>query len=134
LTGKENDMGYRSDVTAVFYVSKVEHFPMLKLWLTENFPMDTFHDNVRWFERGMVFEENCTKWYSDYDEVKAFDRAVETYHELVDDFDNSQVEGQPTFCYEFVRVGESYDDIETNEYGHLCEGLIRVHRSITVEV
>ncbi len=34
-------MGYRSDVTAVFYVSKAEHLPVLKLWLSANFPMDT---------------------------------------------------------------------------------------------
>jgi hypothetical protein len=127
-------MGYRSDVTAVFYVSKVEHFPMLKLWLTENFPMDTFHDNVRWFDRGMVLEENFTKWYSDYDEVKAFDRAVETYHELVDDFDNSQVEGQPTFNYEFVRIGEEYEDVEVVREGIACEYLLEVSRGVIVEV
>lgn len=32
-------MGYRSDVTAVFYVSKEDHFSVLKLWLEENLDM-----------------------------------------------------------------------------------------------
>ncbi len=127
-------MGYRSDVTALFYVSKAEHYPLLKLWLSENFPMDMFHDNIRWFDRGMVFEESDTKWYSDYDEVKAFDKAAEAYHELVEDFDNSQVEGQPTFCYEFIRVGENYDDVETEYYGDGCEFMLGLNRTITVEV
>lgn len=127
-------MGYRSDVTAVFYVSKVEHFPMLKLWLTENFPMDTFHDNVRWFDRGMVFEEDDVKWYDDYDEVKAFTKAVEDYQELVEEFDNSQVEGQPMFCYEFIRVGENYDDVTDENLGYHCEYLLGVNRTITIRV
>jgi hypothetical protein len=127
-------MGYRSDVVAVFYVSKVEHFPILKLWLQENFPMDTFNDNIRWFDRGMVFKEDSVKWYPDYDEVKAFDRAVDAYEELVEEFDDSQVEGQPTFCYEFVRIGEELDDVEAIELGHCNEGLVNVNRSIMVEV
>jgi hypothetical protein len=127
-------MGYRSDVTAVFYVSKVEHFPMLKLWLTENFPMDTFHDNVRWFDRGMVFEEDDVKWYDDYDEVKAFTKAVEDYQELVEEFDNSPVEDQPMFCYEFIRVGENYDDVTDENLGYHCEYLLGVNRTITIRV
>ena len=110
-------MGYRSDVTAVFYVSKVEHFPMLKLWLTENFPVSTFHDYVRRFDRGMVFEEDGTKWYEDYDAVKAFNKAADNFKDLIQDFDNSPVDGQPMFCYEFIRVGENYDDIETEYQG-----------------
>ena len=62
-------MGYRSDVTAVFYVSKPEHLPVLKLWLSENFPMDLFDEHIRWFGRGMILEEQNIKWYQDYDEI-----------------------------------------------------------------
>jgi hypothetical protein len=127
-------MGYRSDVAAVFYVNKVEHFPILKLWLTENFPMDTFHDNVRWFDRGMVFKDDDVKWYDDYDDVKAFNKGVEDYKELIEDFDDSSVEGQPAFCYEFIRVGESYDDAETDHCGYHCEFILNLSRNITVEV
>jgi hypothetical protein len=127
-------MGYRSDVTAVFYVSKEEHFPMLKLWLTENFPMDMFHDNTRWFAKGMVLEEKGTKWYDAYDEVRAFDKAVKAYEELVKEFDDSEVEGQPKFCYEFVRIGEDLDDIDAIESGHFNEGLIGVDRTITIAI
>jgi hypothetical protein len=127
-------MGYRSDVAAVFYTHKVEHFPLLKLWLNENFPMDLFHENIRWFDRGMALEDSCVKWYCDYDEVIAFRKAVEKYQELVEDFDNSPVEGQPAFCYEFIRVGENYEDIETEHSGDHCTFLLSVNRTITMEL
>jgi hypothetical protein len=126
-------MGYRSDVTAMFYVSKVEHLPVLKLWISENFPMDTFHEYIRWFDRGMIFEEGDTKWYDDYDEVKAFNASVEKYfglmHMSAEDGDDP-----PKFCYEFVRIGESYEDIETDYHGDHCEYILGVSRSVTIDV
>ena len=127
-------MGYRSDVTAVFYVKEAKHFPVLKLWLDENFPMDTFHEYVRWFDRGMIFEEGDTKWYDDYDEVKAFNKATDNFKDLIEDFDNSPVEGQPMFLYEFVRVGENYDDVETDHCGSHCEFILNVSRSINIDL
>ncbi len=126
-------MGYRSDVTAVFYVSKAEHLPVLKLWLSENFPMDTFHEYIRWFGRGMIVEEQGTKWYSDYDEVKAFDSAVEKYCGLID-MGAEDGDDPPEFSYEFVRVGENYDDIETDYRGDHCEYLLGVDRSVTIDL
>ena len=33
-------MGYRSDVRAAFYTQYKENFPMLKLFMDENFPED----------------------------------------------------------------------------------------------
>ena len=127
-------MGYRSDVVAVFYVSNVEHLPLLKLWLSENFPMEMFSEHLRWFSRGMVLEEHGIKWYYDYDEVKAFNKAADNFKDLIQDFDNSPVEGQPMFCYEFIRVGENYDDIETDHCGDHCEFLLNVERNIIVDM
>ena len=125
-------MGYRSDVKAAFYVKDVKHFPMLKLWLTANFPMEQLGGSVRWFDRGMMFEEECVKWYEDYEDVKAFDEAVRKYLELVnvDEANNDT----PTFLYEFVRLGENYEDIVTEYEGYHCECILGVTRSITCEV
>lgn len=124
-------MGYRSGVTAVFYVSKVEHFPMLKLWLTENFPMDTFHDNVRWLDRGMVLECEDVKWYESYPDVQSYEKAADKFIDLC----NAEVsEGTPTFNYEFVRIGEDYDDVEVVREGIACEYLLEVSRGVMVEV
>lgn len=126
-------MGYRSDVMAVFYVKEAKHLPVLKLWLDENFPMNTFHNNIRWFDRGMVFEEDSVKWYDDYDEVKAFNEAVTKYLELVHN-DLGVEDDAPSFSYEFVRIGDSDDDVETEYSGEDCAWLLGVHRSITSEV
>lgn len=124
-------MGYRSDVAAVFYVSKVEHFPILKLWLSENFPMDTFHDNIRWFDRGMVFECPDVKWYDSFPDVKDFESAADKFIDLC----NAEVsEGTPTFDYEFIRVGEDYDDVDVTREGIDGEYLLEVSRSISMEV
>jgi hypothetical protein len=125
-------MGYRSDVVAAFYVKDVKHLPTLKLWLNENFPMDTFSNEIRWFDRGMLVEEHNTKWYDDYEEVKAFDAAVNKFLGLVHKNDVEQ--DAPKFSYEFVRIGESYDDVDTQYEGDACEWLLGVYRSITMEV
>lgn len=124
-------MGYRSDVAAVFYVNKVEHFPVLKLWLSENFPMDTFHDNIRWFDRGMVFECEDVKWYGSFPDVQAFDAAQGKFIDLC----NAEVsEGTPTFNYEFIRIGEDYDDVEVEREGIDYEYLLEVVRNISIDI
>ena len=125
-------MGYRSDVKAAFYVRDAKHFPVLKLWLDENFPMEQLGNCIRWFDRGMVFEEESVKWYEDFDDVKAFDAAVEKYLELVNVEEANN--DTPTFLYEFVRVGENYEDIVTDYEGFTCECMLRVDRRITCEV
>jgi hypothetical protein len=124
-------MGYRSDVAAAFYVSKEEHFPMVKLWLDENFPIKEFEENIRWFDRGMVFECSDVKWYDSYPDVKAFDTAADKFVELC----NAEVsEGTPTFNYEFVRIGENYEDVDVIREGIACEYLLEVSRGVIVEV
>ena len=123
-------MGYRSDVTAVFYVTDKKDFPVIKLWLQENFPVEMFKDSIRWFDRGMVFEEENVKWYPDYEDVKAFEESRENFVEMFcEEEGNSSVKG----AVEIMRVGENYEDIEVDEYG-AYEGLIACERSIRVDI
>lgn len=124
-------MGYRSDVAAAFYVKDVKHFSVLKLWLDENFPVDVFYNDIRWFERGMLVNCLNVKWYDSYSDVQAFDDAVEKYLALME-LDAS--DDPPVFSYEFVRVGENYEDIETTYEGVDCECLLGVTREITCVV
>ena len=126
-------MGYRSDVVAAFYVKDKKHLPVLKLWMQENFPMGDFDNALEWFDRGVIFKDYNTKWYDDYEDVKAFNTAVEKYNGLVH---MSAPEGDdpPMFSYEYVRIGESYDDVDTQYDGDACEFILGVHRQITVEV
>lgn len=125
-------MGYRSDVVAAFYVKDKKHLSVLKLWLSENFPMDEFENALEWFDRGVIFRDEQTKWYDDYDDVKAFNGAVGKFLDLV--YKRDAESDAPVFSFEFVRVGESYDDVEVQYEGDACEWLLGVDRKITVEV
>lgn len=124
-------MGYRSDVAAVFYVSEAKHFPMLKLWLDENFPIKEFDENIRWFTRGMIFECDDVKWYESYPDVQAFDAAQDKFIDLC----NAEVsEGTPTFNYEFIRIGENSEDVEVEREGIDYEYLLEVVRNISIDI
>ena len=124
-------MGYRSDVAAVFYVSEARHFPVLKLWLDENFPIKEFDENIRWFNRGMVFECDDVKWYESYPDVQAFDAAQGKFIDLC----NAEVsEGTPTFNYEFIRIGENIEDVEVEREGIDYEYLLEVVRNISIDI
>ena len=120
-------MGYRSDVAAAFYAVDVKDFPVIKLWLQENFPKE-FEESITWFDRGMVFHETEVKWYDDYEEVKAFEAAREKF---IDMFCKDEHEGAVSGAFEFMRVGEQYDDVETDYCGDY-DNLLELIRTITV--
>lgn len=122
-------MGYRSNVAAVFYAVKQEDFPLIKLWLQENFPMETFNDEVRWFSKGMVFECDNVKWYDDYDDVKAFGAAANKFIEVFCTDANDTPQG----AYEFMRIGEDYEDIAVEREGD-HDWLLECNRSIGTTV
>ena len=122
-------MGYRSDVTAVFSAVNKIDFPVIKLWLDENFPIEDFKQEIRWFDRGLVLELSGTKWYSDYADVIAFDEAVDDFVELFCEGKNGAVRG----AYEFIRIGEDTDDIEMINRGD-PDYFLGVSRSIECEV
>jgi len=122
-------MGYRSNVKAVFYVhaSAKEEWPALRLFIDENFPKD-LKDNLEVIcssrYSGYVFSMEDVKWYDSWDDVKAFNVFVDRYTELI--------EGEGAvlpWVYEFIRVGEDYEDIETTSAGNTGY-VIRVVRTI----
>lgn len=64
---------------------------------------------------------NNVKWYEESEDIKA----------VMDSLDDLENENIP---YRFTRVGEDYDDVETNEYDD--EGVlpfISVNRTISIE-
>ena len=120
-------MGYRSDIAAAFYAANKKDFPVIKLWLMENFPVDTFHDNIQWFDRGLIVQDSHTKWYDSYPEVAAFDEAAFKFRTMFCSDNENTARG----AYEFVRIGENYDDVET-EYSGDCDYMIDVVRTIQI--
>lgn len=121
-------MGYRSDVVALLYTNKPEHVPLLKLWLTANFPLKTFEKSIKWFDRGIILKEEHVKWYDDDKDVLAFNEAV---YKFVEEF--CKAKGAFDGAYEFMRIGESDDDIEHDSAGDY-DYLLSLERSINIDI
>lgn len=103
-------MGYRSEITVLFYAQGADEWPLLKLFFAENFPKDwvenleeVHHGN----KSGFVFRVSDYKWYDSYPEVQAFNEFEEKFKGLDKCAD---VDG--AWSYEFARIGEDYNDIE----------------------
>jgi hypothetical protein len=122
------NMGYRSDVVALLYTNKPEHVPLLKLWLTANFPLKTFEKSIKWFDRGIILKEEHVKWYDDDKDVLAFNEAV---YKFVEEF--CKAKGAFDGAYEFMRIGESDDDIEHDSAGDY-DYLLSLERSINIDI
>lgn len=119
-------MGYRSDIKAVFYTDDKEQWPALRLFVTENFPKD-FEGNLEIIGSstysGYVFSLEDVKWYDSYPDVQAYNKFVEQYTELVEG------ETELPWVYEFIRIGEDTEDIETASAGD-AGYVLQVKRSI----
>ena len=121
-----DDMGYRSDVHALFYTTTKEDLPVLKLYMDENFPKDEWlglkeisGDRIYGYE--LVLEH--VKWYESYDGVKAFDEFKRKYGALIDEQERGK-----KWKFEFVRIGEEIDDVEREQ--HDSSYVLNVCRSI----
>jgi hypothetical protein len=126
-------MGYRSDVMCIMYardvkdVDKVDEAGMafIKAWLNSRlaeedknlFEFD--HDDM------VVFSVEQWKWYDSYSDIQRLDKLFADFMELCD-------ESNGNYYLEFMRVGESYDDVETR-YSQPCHGLLSLHRSIYID-
>tara|TARA_R110002072_G_scaffold176640_3_gene332501 strand:+ start:1394 stop:1777 length:384 start_codon:yes stop_codon:yes gene_type:complete len=105
-------MGYRSDVTIVMYPKRKEDFAALKLYVDETFPdkFEVHEDNNRIGGfRYLLLEIDSIKWYEGYEEVDVYTRAFSTWDTMFRD--EAEPDDEPLFHYEFVRLGEDYEDI-----------------------
>ena len=127
-------MGYRSDITAVFYTLH-EHSPnktpeenekavlrniaMLDMYMRENFP-EAFKeesadgDGLRRLEHGgrviWEFIASNVKWYDSYADVQAFEAF---WNKFIDIADTAEDGDDPVaWACEFTRIGENMEDIE----------------------
>jgi hypothetical protein len=123
-------MGYRSEITAVFYTNEKDEWPLLKLFVDENFPkdfenclqMECEEPRRRW---GFVFRVDDYKWYESYPEVQAFE-------EFEDRFKGTQKCEDGTWACEFVRIGEEMNDIE-DRASFNADYVLRVERRIEID-
>ena len=122
-------MGYRSDVMALVYPAGGEHnllnYDKLKLLMNTTFK-DVFEawggDYFTWEDhhRVLKFYAPSVKWYESYPEVDRFAKFLAEVHAL-------------EYEYEFIRVGEEDDDLETDSTGD-AENYMYVERTIQVNL
>ena len=103
-------MGYRSDVTIVMY-PKFGHrdkFAALKLYVDENLP-DQFEVVGEGYDRYLHCYIEGVKWYDSYEEVDAYNKAFSKWEGMFRDEEEPEA---PLFHFEFMRVGEEYEDVQ----------------------
>ncbi len=127
-------MGYRSDVTIVMYPKRKEDFALLKLYADETFP-DKFEvhgdDNRIEGFRYLMLEFDSIKWYEGYEGVDVYTRAFSEWDTMFED--EYEPESGSIFHYEFVRIGEDYEDIvkDCSEY---CDHILGVDRNAYISI
>jgi hypothetical protein len=121
-------MGYRSEITAVFYARGADEWPLIKLFFAENFPKDWVEnlEEVHHGNRsGFVFGVSDYKWYDSYPEVQAFNEFEEKFKDLEKCADG-------TWSCEFARIGEDYNDIENTSSDH-ADYVLSVIRRVEID-
>ena len=120
-------MGYRSEVTAIFYCHNQDDYPSMKLFVEENIG-GTFKEDITEEESNerkyIKFYLEDVKWYDSYTDVIEFNEFIKAFVELADD-DESKL----TWAYEFVRFGEELNDIEVTESDG-ANNVMRIHRYV----
>ncbi len=120
-------MGYRSDVQALIYPQSGDQnlleYDKLKLLFGTTF-VDVFtawgEDYFSWDDKHRVlkFSANSVKWYDSFPEVAKLVSFLADVQEL-------------GYEFEFIRIGEEDDDIETDSTGD-ANGYMYVSRTIEV--
>lgn len=120
-------MGYRSELTAIFYCHNQDDYPSMKLFVEENIG-GTFKEDITEEESNerkyIKFYLEDVKWYDSYTDVIEFNEFIKAFVELADD-DESKL----TWAYEFVRFGEELNDIEVTESDG-ANNVMSIHRYV----
>jgi hypothetical protein len=105
-------MGYRSDVSVVFYTRRPEETPFasIKFWFDENYPkkaaIEGWGATVETGDDFILVTYQDVKWYQDWEHVKAVRASLDSFVEC---FDANDVDRA---AFEMVRIGEETNDIQ----------------------
>ena len=131
-------MGYRSDVTIIMYPS-ADHrdkFAALKLYVDETLP-DEFEVIGEGDRRYLHCYIDGVKWYDSYEEVSAYTKAFNEWDEMFADPDDPSAkkgwQADTIFQYEFLRIGEDYEDVEYHQsYG--ADHVLNMSREVYIDL
>ena len=134
-------MGYRSEFALLLYTSDSKREPLLDLWINTNvvdavraneelrrdFEWEDEGKAYRLIDGGVLIQFKSIKWYEGYPVVEFLDGIIEQF---IETFLNDPV---TTEAYEFMRIGESYEDTEERAGGD-TQGFLRLERSIEIDI
>jgi hypothetical protein len=131
-------MGYRSDVTIIMYPS-ADHrdkFAALKLYVDETLP-DEFEVIGEGDRRYLHCYIDGVKWYDSYEEVDTYSKLFSEWDELFADPDDPSakegLQADTIFQYEFMRIGEDYEDVEYHQsYG--ADHALNMSREVYIDL
>ena len=131
-------MGYRSDVTMIMYPS-ADHrdkFAALKLYVDENLP-DEFKVIGEGDRRYLHCYIDGVKWYDSYEEVDTYSKLFSEWDEMFADPDDPSakegLQADTIFQYEFMRIGEDYEDVEYHQsYG--ADHALNMSREVYIDL
>jgi hypothetical protein len=122
-------MGYRSDLMVLIYpdtdkkADDTGPYETLKTLMNTTFKevTDEFSSFIEWLPdmHCLKFKIDDVKWYESDPDVARFNEMLEFFR------DESH-----GYCTEVVRIGEDYDDVESNSSGHNMRFLLGVRREI----
>jgi hypothetical protein len=131
-------MGYRSDVTILFYGGEKD-YPILKLWIQENLepvlkeygwndlePYERHNQHNSLVLKGFVFKASDVKWYDSYPDVKAMEDCVTTFNETFGENNKTEL------AFDYIRLGEEYEDIEVRYSDH-SYNILNVNREVVFD-
>ena len=124
-------MGYRSNIKVLVYATRngvdnnIEKYEQLKTLMNTTFKdvYDNWEDPYFIWDdehRVLKFSADDVKWYESYPEIASFMHFIEMIDQL-------------EYEYEFIRVGENYEDVETRSSGR-AEWYLSVRREIEVDL
>jgi hypothetical protein len=129
-------MGYRSDVSIIIYGTdrditafkageRVKGYPkgMTHHPLDEPVENKAYHERLVYHtddgETMLEFNWFNIKWYETYPHIAYWEQLMSLFDQAF-----------PSLCMEFVRLGESTDDIVVTYYGSDCQYYLNVERTI----
>ena len=129
-------MGYRSDVSIIFYArgssNDAGRNALLKLWFDENYPVmvakDEWCATIRHKDDAIIIDYEDVKWYDGYDHPKA---VVDALHKFDETFKCE--EDSTEFAWEMARIGGDDSDIEIDR-SDWNDHLLYVSRSIRIDI
>lgn len=118
-------MGYRSDIIIVMYPNSPEQWGAVKLWVQENMVFDGLNLNFNDDATLAEITAEQWKWHADYEDVQAIEHALSRFVATFPD---------DTVAWEFIRIGEDYDDTEFRTGGYSANEQCRLNLSRTVVI